>query len=413
MLKNALSAKAVAHLKNGKYRDGEGLQFEVKGGSRRWTFSYMLEGRQRELAIGKYPAMSLADARAKRAELREAKDRGLDPKTVLAGTVVLTRAITFRQDMETFIAHMRGQWTALHLRYWQQSMERNVGALMDRPTADLTQADVLNVIKPVWETINETARRVLGRIDQTIEHAMAIDPSRFSGADPCNNVLRVLPRISTAVRPRPAMPWRDLPSFYAELRHHPETAARALELLLLACCPRTGEVLRATWSEIDDNRWNVPAEHMKSGLARTIPLSTAAVALLDSIRPASAVPDTLIFGSRRRGGSGRQTDDAMQTLIRKKLAMGYTVHGFRSSFIDWVAEVHPQRLLEAERALDHQIGNQVQRAYLRTDFFEQRRELAELWAGHLRSGICACKSANVSSNAAPRRVLSGRRQTPD
>ena len=273
---------------------------------------------------------------------------------------------------------------------------------------------MLEVIKPVWESINETARRVLGRIDQTIEHAMAIDPGRFSGANPCNNVLRVLPRVSTAVRPRPAMPWRDLPSFYAELRHHPETAARALELLLLTCCPRTSEVLGATWSEIDDNRWNVPAEHMKSGVARTIPLSTAAVALLDSIRPTPAAPDTLIFGSRRRGGSGRQTDDAMQALIRK-MALAHTVHGFRSSFMDWVAEVHPQRLLEAERALDHQIGNQVQRAYLRTDFFDQRRELAELWAGHLRSGICAGKSANVSSNAALHRVLSrGRsRQTPD
>ena len=85
MLKNALSAKAVASLKSGKHRDGEGLQFEVKGGSRRWTFNYMWEGRQRELAIGKYPAMSLADARAKRAELREAKDRGLDPRSILAG----------------------------------------------------------------------------------------------------------------------------------------------------------------------------------------------------------------------------------------------------------------------------------------------------------------------------------------
>jgi hypothetical protein len=78
----------------------------------------------------------------------------------------------------------------------------------------------------------------------------------------------------------------------------------------------------------------------------------------------------------------------MQALIRK-MALGYTVHGFRSSFMDWVAEVHPQRMLEAERALDHQIGNQVQRAYLRTDFFDQRRELAELWAGHLRSGTSA------------------------
>src|SRR6476661_5106992 len=112
MLTNALTAKAVASLNDGKHRDGQGLQFEVKGGSRRWTFNYMFEGRQRELAIGKYPAMSLAEARAKRAELREAKDRGLDPRAVLAGAIVPNRAVTFRQDVYTFVAHMRGQWTA-------------------------------------------------------------------------------------------------------------------------------------------------------------------------------------------------------------------------------------------------------------------------------------------------------------
>jgi integrase len=262
-------------------------------------------------------------------------------------------------------------------------MERIAGPLMDQATASLTQADVLSVIQPVWETTNETARRVLGRIEQTIEHAMAVDPTRFGASNPCSNVLRLLPRVSVPVKPRPAMPWRDLPHFVGDLRRRPETAARALELPLLACCPRTGEVLQATWSEIDGNRWNVPAEHMKSGAARTIPLSAAAIALLDSIRPAQPAPDALIFGSRRRGGSGRQTDDTMQNLLRQKMAVGYTVHGFRSSFMDWVAEVHPQRLLEAERALDHQIGNQVQRAYLRTDFLEQRRELAELWARHL------------------------------
>ena len=154
------------------------------------------------------------------------------------------------------------------------------------------------------------------------------------------------------------MPWRDLPAFFAELRQRPGPAARALELLLLTCCPRTGEVIPATWGEIDGDRWHVPAAHMKSGVARTIPLSSAAVALLESIRPDDVAPDTLIFGSRRRGGSGRQTDDAMQTLMREKMGLGYTVHGFRSSFMDWVAEVHPDRLMAAERALDHKIGNQ-------------------------------------------------------
>jgi integrase len=79
----------------------------------------------------------------------------------------------------------------------------------------------------------------------------------------------------------------------------------------------------------------------------------------------------------------------MRTLLPEKMGFRYTVHGFRPSFMDWVAEVHPQRMLEAERALDHQIGNQVQRPYLRTDILDQRRELAELWVTHLGSGTCA------------------------
>ncbi len=99
------------------------------------------------------------------------------------------------------------------------------------------------------------------------------------------------------------------------------------------------------------NRRNVPVEHMKSGVARTIPLSTAAVTLLDGIKRVQIAPDILILGSRRRGGSGRQTDDAMQILLREKIGFRNTVHGFRSSFMDWVAEVHPQRMLEAERRL--------------------------------------------------------------
>src|SRR4051794_31198185 len=105
--------------------------------------------------------------------------------------------------------------------------------------------------------------------------------------------------------------------------------------------------------------------------------------VLHAVLDDKAAPDTLIFGSRRRGGSGRQTEDAMQVLLRAKLGLGYTVHGFRSSFMDWVAEVHPDRLMAAERALDHQIGNRVQRAYLRTNLLDQRRELGELWAGLL------------------------------
>jgi hypothetical protein len=77
-----------------------------------------------------------------------------------------------------------------HLKIWQQSVERIAGPLMDKATAGLTQADVLSVIRPVWETINETASAGLGRIEQAIEHAMAVDPGPFSGSNPCGSILR-------------------------------------------------------------------------------------------------------------------------------------------------------------------------------------------------------------------------------
>ncbi len=130
---------------------------------------------------------------------------------------------------------------------------------MDKATVSLAQADVVSVIKPAWDTTNETARRVLGRIEQTIDHAMAVDPQRFSGPNPCANVLRVLPRVAASVKPREAMPWRDLPAFFSELRQRTGPAAAALEFLLLTCCPRTGEVIPATWGEIDGDKWHVPA----------------------------------------------------------------------------------------------------------------------------------------------------------
>ena len=122
MLSNALSAKKVETARDGKYRDGEGLQYEVKGGSRRWVFSYMWNGKQREIAIGKYPGMSLAEARMKRSELRDAKARGIDPKTVLKAVPPIKTAATFRLDTEAYFVVNEGSWTAGHASNWIGSM---------------------------------------------------------------------------------------------------------------------------------------------------------------------------------------------------------------------------------------------------------------------------------------------------
>ena len=122
---------------------------------------------------------------------------------------------------------------------------------------------------------------------------------------------------------------------------------------------------------------------MKSGVALTNPAECRRHRTARRHQVGSDHPDMLIFVSRRRGGSGRRTEDTMQNLLRQKIVPGYTVRGFRSSFMDWVVKVHAQRLLEAERALDHQIGNQVQRAYLRTDFWSSGGSWLSLGGGHL------------------------------
>jgi integrase len=168
-----------------------------------------------------------------------------------------------------------------------------------------------------------------------------------------------------------------------------------LELLLLTCCPRTGEVIPATWGEIDGDRWNVPAAHMKSGVARTIPLSKAAIDLLATLRPADANPSDFIFPSRIKCASGRLGDGAMQDLMRDVMKVEfYNIHGFRSSFMDWVAEHHPDRLLAAEKCLDHTVGGKIQQAYLRTGLIEPRRALAELWSIQLQSAtVPSCSQA--------------------
>ena len=185
-----------------------------------------------------------------------------------------------------------------HLKEWQQSVDRLAGPLMDKATVSLTQADVLSVIKPAWDTTNETARRVLGRIEQTIEHAMAVDPRPVQRPQSLRQRLAAPP---SRVREREAEggnamagPPRLLLGVASARRGQ---RLRALEFLLLTCCPRTGEVIPAAWGEIDGDKWHVPASHMKSGQARTIPLTSAAIALLAGIRPDAVAPTRSYSGA--------------------------------------------------------------------------------------------------------------------
>jgi integrase len=388
---NQLTAKTVSNAREGKHTDGGGLQYQVKGGSKRWVLRYRWQGRDKEIGIGTYPDMGLAAARAKRDEIREWIDNGRDP---VSG--VQSGSVTFRADMENFVEHYRREWRPSHHSEWLRMMNDKCAPLMDKPSGSITEADVLAIVNPMWETTNYTASRALDRITAVLGRARGLNPARFPAIDPCVRIRELLPR---GARPAPVpmrpLPWRDLPQFYRAVSDATRIGARPLEFMLLTPCGRSTEYRKARWREIEGEIWNIPAGHTKSKLPRRVPLVPEAIVLLESIRPANATPDTFIFSGRltpsfRRDGrvdrpSGMVGEGKMQELINH-LGFECDVHGLRSTYSTWVIE---REMFEFDRAkeiaLDHKIGNAVYRAYQRSDLFDQRRKLSEIWVAFLKT----------------------------
>ena len=157
-----------------------------------------------------------------------------------------------------------------------------------------------------------------------------------------------------------------------------ETTKQALEFLVLTAA-RSGEVRGTTWAEIDLESavWTVPASRMKAGVEHRVPLSRAALGVLEQ---ASMFKDDsgLVFPASR---SGPISDSTLSKLLREN-GIDCVVHGFRSSFRDWCADTGQPRDL-AESALAHTVKNQVEAAYFRSDLMDRRRELMEAWAAYV------------------------------
>jgi integrase len=244
---------------------------------------------------------------------------------------------------------------------------------------EVDKAAVLRVITPIWSTKTETASRVRARIENIIGWAMQ-QGHRPEGPNPAawRGALQFagLPKKSKVapVEHQPALPWSELPDFIARLRgrHWREgqgLPAKALEFAILTAA-RTGEVIGARWSEIDleARLWTIPAERMKAGREHRVPLSGAAMAILE--------------GLERKGTKVFPVSDGAMLYVLQTTAGGadVSVHGFRSTFADWAMEQTDAPHEVREMALAHAVGDKVEKAYRRGDLFEKRRRLAEAWA---------------------------------
>ncbi len=376
--------------------DGGGLYLRVSGtGAKSWVFRFQLDGKRRDMGLGPFPDISLADARGKASAHRKLRHEGIDPLDAKAAhrqalRVSVAKGRTFRECAIEFIEKNRAGWrNAKHAAQWTATLATYVyPTLGELPVSAIDAGLVVQVLDPIWAQKPETAGRVRGRIEAVLDAAtvrgfrQGPNPAQWKG-----NLAHILPARAKVrkVEHHAALPFDDMPEFLAALRGREGMSARALEFAILTAA-RTGEALGARWGEIDlaAKLWTVPAERMKAGREHRVPLSEAALAVLDKVRPLALTrdgepdPAAPVFPGPRRALP--LSNMVLLMLLRRMGRADLTAHGFRSSFSDWAAErtAYPREVVEM--ALAHAVENKVERAYRRGDLFDKRRQLMDAWA---------------------------------
>ena len=357
---NALTPAFVRNVSQaGRYCDGQGLDLDVRPtGSRGWIQRLTIRGRRTELGLGGYPLVSLKEAREKAFANRKLARESGDP---LAEKRRAESTPTFAEAARQVWNQLRPGWRSPeHAQLWLSSLERYAfPRIGEMPVSEVTSADVIGILAPIWHYKAATARKLRQRIRAVMEWAVAMD---LRPGNPCDRIGPVLGAQGQVVRHMRALPHGEVASAIEKVRasNSGPVVKLAFEFLVLTAT-RSGEVRGGVWTEInrDEGVWTIPAPRTKGNREHRVPLSRRALEVLEEAR-AHGRGSLLVFPSLR----GKP-------------------HGFRSSFRDWAAEEtdHPREVPEA--ALAHTVRNPIEAAYRRTDLFERRRRLMEDWAAYL------------------------------
>lgn len=371
--------------KPGKYQDGDGLFLLVKpSGARSWLLRAQVDGKRREFGIGPAADIGLAEARERAATIRKQFRDGIDPVAAKRAARSALREIpTFRGAAGTVHDERKGGWrNSKHREQWLSSLEAYAFPSLGAVRVDQVDAPTIRAaLLPIWLEKPETARRVSQRIGTVLDwaHANGFRPQEA----PMRSVLMGLPRQPRRDRHFAAMPFVDVPAFCAAMEAAAPVAGRLGLLFTIYTATRSGEVRGATWAEIDlaAKVWTIPANRMKAHREHVVPLSPAALAVLEraaALRKNSK-RSALVFPSR----TGGELSDMTLAKMLRDAGQPFTVHGFRSAFKDWAAEETAFPDAVSEAALAHGDPDKVRKAYRRTDFLQLRRELMEAWAAFI------------------------------
>jgi integrase len=382
-------------------------------GRRKWVLRYQLNGVRRDMGLGPYPAIGLSDARIAAADARKLIARGVDPLDDRKASRKAERPVpTFGDIAQTVIADAQSKSSNAKVRYqWERHLGPAYSApLLARPVHEITTVEVASLLRPIWRTKPEVARKLYPAIRRVFEHARILLRDEHGILMPDNPArwadLKAMGFETPAKLTRgshPSLPYSLMAAFMSDLRARDAVAARALEFLILTNV-RTDAVLKATWDEFDLDQalWTVPLANLKDRQHRKeafrVPLVERAVEIVRHMQEGRV--SRFVFPGQARGKP--LSNMALLTLL-KRMNSGadkkwidpasrrrITAHGFRATFRTWAEEVATYPHAVIEQAMGHQVGTQVERAYRRTDVLDKRRQLMSAWAQW-----CEPKAANV------------------
>ena len=373
-------AKVKSLSEPGRYGDGGTLFLNIApGGSKSWIQRLTIDGVRRDIGLGGFPLVSLVEARDKAFENRKLARASGDPLAAKRRV----KLPTFREAAKRTFEANRPRWRSEKVaKKWWQSLEKHAFPILgDKRLDRIGREDVLRVLTPLWTSRPEQARKLRQSIRTTMSWAQAhgLVETNMAG-EAINGALPAQPAVKEHLR---ALPHREVATAMETVEASRASLAAKLCLrFTILTAARSGEARGALWSDIDLEacEWRIPANRMKAGVEHRVPLSDAALAVLEQARPMRDDSD-LIFPSPVRRGRALSDMSLTKVLRDTGLAERATVHGFRSSFRDWCAETGKPREI-AEAALAHTVGG-VEGAYFRSDLFERRCRLMADWAAYL------------------------------
>lgn len=368
-------------------------------GAKSWVYRTRFAGKRRSIGLGGFPDVTLAQARDKARIMRDKIAEGIDPveerqakrRDLLAAHLsTMTFADATRQYMKMKSKEFRDPRQA---GQWESSLETHamphIGKL---PVRDIELPHIKAVLDPIWETKTETANRVRGRIEKILGwcavhgYRSNENPARWKGY--LDGVFQAPNKIKKKGH-HAALSVDALPGFMTDLQKRTGTAARAMEFLILTAS-RTNEVVGdkrinkpgITWQEIDFKAkvWTIPADRMKAGKAHKVPLTDAAMELIDTLE--RGAPDALLFA----GPKGDIPSNNFLSALLKRMDRPITAHGFRSTFKDWARERTAYADEVSELALAHVNSDATRAAYARSELLEKRRQLMQDWDHYCHHG---------------------------